>query len=230
MFFHQGTVPGTLSAELTEKLERLSFPTLGHYLEEGFTAPEIHRIVKGDGAGRTIGTAFTVRTTATDSTALHHGAGLLEAGHVLVVDTGGDRRHAPLGEVVAAQAVIRGAAGAVVDGVVTDTDEIAELGLTVHAAGTSMLTTKLHVIDAGGVNVPVTVGGVVVNPGDVVLADANGVLVVPLDVLERIVDIALADDAEEPELVEDLRAGKRLGSLTGASDTVAALLALDTPQ
>ncbi len=228
MFFHTGDLPSTLAPELREKLERLSFPTLGHYLEEGFADSEVRRIVSA--GGRIIGTAFTVRTTATDSTALHHGAGLIEAGQVLVLDTGGDRRHAPLGEVVAAQLVARGAAGAVVDGVVTDTDEITELGLSVHARGTSMLTTKLHGIDAGGVNVPVTCGGAVVQPGDVVLADANGVLFVPLAVLEQIVDIALADDAEEPELVAELRAGAPLGSLTGASDTVATLLATHVPQ
>ena len=228
MFFHTGTTPTSLPAELREKLERLSFPTLGHYLEEGFADTEIRRIVAA--GGRVIGSAFTVRTTATDSTALHHAAGLIGAGDVLVIDTGGDRRHAPLGEVVAAQLVARGAAGAIVDGVVTDTDEITELGLSVHARGTSMLTTKLHGIDAGGVNVPVTCGGAVVNPGDVVLADANGVLFVAPEMLARIVDIALADDAEEPELVAELRTGAPLGTLTGASDTVAELLALDTPQ
>lgn len=222
MFFHTGPAPETLPQPLREKLERLSFPTLGHYLEEGFVDPEIRRVVAA--GGRVIGTAFTVRTTASDSTALHHAAGLIGAGQVLVLDTGGDRRHAPLGEVVAAQLVARGAAGAVVDGVVTDVDEIAELGLTVHARGTSMLTTKLHGIDAGGVNVPVTCGGAVVHPGDVVLADANGVLVVPVEMLGRLVDLALEDDTDEPDLIAELRRGEPLGSLTGASDTVAELL------
>lgn len=228
MFFRTGDIPAPLPAQLRAKLERLSFPTLGHYLEEGFVDPEVRRVVAA--GGRVIGTAFTVRTTATDSTALHHAAGMIEAGQVLVLDTGGDRRHAPLGEVVAAQLVARGAAGAVVDGVVTDVDEIEGLGLTVHARGTSMLTTKLHGIDAGGVNVPVTCGGAVVRPGDVVLADANGVLVVPLDGLEALVDLALDDDAEEPALIAELREGAPLGSLTGASDTVSELLASTTPQ
>lgn len=228
MFFHTGETPHALTQELRDKLEQLSFPTLGHYLEEGFADPGVRRIVAA--GGRIIGTAFTVRTTATDSTALHHAAGMIKPGQVLVLDTGGDQRHAPLGEVVAAQLVARGAAGAVVDGVVTDTDEIADLGLTVHARGTSMLTTKLQGIDAGGVNVPITCGGSVVHPGDVVLADANGVLIVSPHVLERIVDIALADDGEEPELIAELQAGTPLGSLTGASDTVAQLLAATTPQ
>jgi len=228
MFFHTGQTPGQLSAELREKLERLSFPTLGHYLEEGFVDPDVRRVIAT--GGRIIGTAFTVRTTALDSTALHHAAGLVEAGQVLVLDTGGDRRHAPLGEVIAEQLVTRGVAGAVVDGAVTDVDEISALGFTVHARGTSMLTTKLQGIDAGGVNVPVTCGGVAVNPGDVVLADANGVLVAPLDTIERVIDIALEDDAEEPDLIAELHAGARLGDLTGASGTVSALLAQSDPQ
>lgn len=227
MFAHIGAVPATLSAEVTEKLQRLSFPTLGHYLEEGFAETTLRRLV---GETRVIGTAFTVRTTATDSTMLHHAVGYLEPGHVLVIDTGGDLRHASLGEVVSAQTHIRGAAGAIVDGCITDTDEIAEIGLTVFAKATSMLTTKLYGIDAGGVNIPVNCGSVTVNPGDVVLADANGVLFVSLETLKSVLDIALADDTEEPALVQKLRDGARLGDLTGASEMVRNLLAATEPQ
>ena len=72
MFFHTGDTPAPLPNGLREKLQRLSFPTLGHYLEEGFVSPEVRRVVAA--GGRIIGTAFTVRTTATDSTALHHAA------------------------------------------------------------------------------------------------------------------------------------------------------------
>ncbi|MBO1901219.1 RraA family protein [Leucobacter weissii] len=221
MFVRIGEAPAPISAELRAGLERLSFPTLGHYLEEGFADPGVRRLT---GRSRIIGPAVTVRTSATDSTMLHHAAGLVEPGQVLVIDTGGDARHAPLGEVVAAQLVARGAAGAVVDGVITDLDEIEALGLPVHARGTSMLTTKLHGIDAGGLNVPVALGGVPVHPGDVVLADANGVLVVPAGVLETVVATALADDAEEPELIAELRGGAPLGGLTGATETVERLL------
>ncbi|KQR50828.1 demethylmenaquinone methyltransferase [Leifsonia sp. Leaf336] len=216
-----GPEPESLPADLVEKLERVSFPTLGHYLEEGFADPGITRVA---GARRVVGRAITVRTTATDSTMLHHAAGLVEPGDVVVIDTGGDVRHAPLGEVVASALAFRGAAGAIVDGSATDIDEIAELGLPVYARGLSMLTTKLHDIDAGGLNVPVVVGGVVVNPGDVVLADANGVLFAPVHVLGALVDTALADDAEEPELVDELRAGGRLGELTGATASVQSLM------
>lgn len=217
MSIRLGATPAPLPSALLEKLARVSFPTLGHYLEEGFADPGLARVA---GEARVIGRAITVRTTATDSTMLHHAAGLLEPGDVLVVDTGGDLRHAPLGEVVATAAALRGAAGAIVDGSATDIEEIRALGLPVHARGLSVLTTKLHGIDDGGLNVPVVCGGVVVNPGDVVLADANGVLFAPAEVLEAVIDTALEDDAEEPQLIQELREGGRLGELTGASETV----------
>lgn len=214
--------PAPLDPALLAKLERVSFPTLGHYLEEGFAEPALRRET---GTARVIGRAITVRTTATDSTLLHHAAGYLEPGDVLVVDTGGDRRHAPVGLVLAATVAARGASGVVVDGVITDTDEIAELGVTVYAHGRSMLTTKLHGLDAGGVNVPVVIGGVAVQAGDVVLGDANGVFFGPASVLDAVIDIALADDAEEPELIAAINAGARLGDETGATQTARALAA-----
>lgn len=224
MFVSVGDMPAPISEVLRSKLKDLSFPTLGHYLEDGFTDPGIRRLA---GSARVIGPAVTVRTTATDSTMLHHAAGLIEPGQVLVIDTGGDTRHAPLGEVVAEQLVARGAAGVVVDGVITDIDEISNLGITVYARGTSILTTKLHDIDAGGFNVPVVCGDVVVQPGDVVLGDANGVLIVAPEVLENVLETALADDAEEPAFIDEIRAGAQLGSLTGASDAVARHLTTD---
>lgn len=214
--------PPALDPELVAKLEKVSFPTLGHYLEEGFAEPSLRREV---GTKRVVGRAITVRLTATDSTLLHYAAGNLEPGDVLVVDTGGDRRHAPVGLVLAAAAKARDAAGVIVDGVITDTDEIAELDITVYAHGRSMLTTKLHGIDAGGVNVPVVIGGVGVQAGDVVLGDANGVFFASSSVVERIVDIALEDDAEEPELIRAIVAGARLGDETGATQTALALAA-----
>jgi 4-hydroxy-4-methyl-2-oxoglutarate aldolase len=217
MPFSLGPQPFALTPELVEKLDRVSFPTLGHYLEEGFADSGL---VRQAGVGRVVGRAITVRITATDSTMLHHAAGYLEAGDVLVVDTGGDVRHAPVGLVLAAAAAARGARAVIVDGVVTDVDEIAELGIPVFARGRSLLTTKLHGLDAGGMNMPIVCGGVVVSPGDVVLADVNGVFFGSPDLVSRVIDTALEDDAEEPELVRNLSKGGRLGHLTGATETI----------
>lgn len=214
-------LPAPVDSGLIARLEGVSFPTIGHYLEEGFMDSGVQRQT---GIGRVVGRAITVRLTAQDSTLLHHAAGYCEPGDVFVIDTGGDTRHAPVGEVLAVALHSRGAAGVIVDGVITDLDEIEPLGLPVYSRGRSMLTTKLLGLDAGGINVPVVCGGVVVRAGDVVLADANGVFAAPADVLSALVDTVEEDDAEEPDLVARIRAGERLGDLTGASATVAALL------
>ncbi|MFD8933726.1 RraA family protein [Streptomyces sp. NPDC059578] len=210
-------LPPAPDADLLAKLRRVDFPTLGHYLEEGFCAPELQRMA---GTERIVGRAVTVRITATDSTMLHHAAGLVEPGDVVVVDCGGDRRHAPLGEVVVNALASRRAAGAVVDGLCTDIDALRALGLPVYAYGRTPLTTKLHGIADGSLCAPVTCGGVPVHAGDLVLADANGVIIAPAERLAAVIDEALADDAEEPELVAQLWAGEPLGSLTGATDTL----------
>jgi 4-hydroxy-4-methyl-2-oxoglutarate aldolase len=217
-----GPAPAPLPVELVEKVRRVSLPTLGHYLEEGFADPGIARQC---GTGLVVGRALTVRLTAQDSTLLHHAAGLVEPGDVVVVDMGGDVRHAPVGEVLAVAIAARGGVAVVVDGVVTDVDEIEREQLPAYARGRSALTTKLLGVDAGGVHVPVNVGGVTVQPGDVVIADRNGVFAASPAVVAAIIDVALADDAEEPELVAALRAGARLGEETGATATVAELQA-----
>lgn len=214
--------PAPSDAALIERLGRIDFPTLGHYLEEGFCDPSMRRVV---GDHKLIGRAVTVRITPTDSTLLHHAAGLVRPGDVIVVDCGGDRRHAPLGEVVANALAARGAAGAVVDGVCTDVDALRDVGLPVYAYGVSMLTTKLHGIADGGLNVPITCAGVPVHPGDFVLGDANGLLIAPAGRLAAVVDEATVDDAEEPELIADLWRGRPLGSLTGATAIVEKLAA-----
>jgi regulator of RNase E activity RraA len=215
-----GAAPAALDPELVARLRATSFATFGHYIEEGFLDSGIRRLT---GSGAIVGRAVTVRLTAQDSTMLHHAVSDVEAGDVLVIDTGGDVRHAPVGEMIAPALAVRGAAGVVVDGVCTDLDEIEALGVTTYGRGSSLLTTKLLGVDAGGVHVPISVGGVTVRSGDVVLADRNGVLVAPAAVLAALVETVLEDDAEEPGLADELRAGRRLGDLTGASDTIRTL-------
>lgn len=199
-------------------IRAVSLPTIGHYLEEGFVDPEIRMLV-GDGSN-VAGPAVTVRTTATDSTALHHAAGMIEDGQFVVIDTGGDRFHAPLGEVVATQLQVRGAAGVIVDGVVTDIEQLRRIGLPVYARGTSLLTTKLLGAGGGGIGMPISCGGVTVSGGDIVLADANGALVLAPEALDEVLDEALADDASEPELLAAVSSGQLLGQLTGATELV----------
>ncbi|MQA06074.1 MAG: RraA family protein [Streptosporangiales bacterium] len=202
-----------LPAGLAEAVAEVDVPTFGHFLEAGFPDPAIRRLA---GSGRMVGRAVTVRITATDSTLVHQVTSMVGPGDVVVVDTGGDGRHAPVGGVVGHALATAGAVGVVIDGVCTDVGTLRELGLSVYARGTSALTTKLHGIDAGGINVPITCGGSPVEPGYLVSGDDNGVLLAaPADVA-AVLDRAAASDAAEPGTLAKLHAGATLLELTAA--------------
>ncbi len=209
-----GPQPSDLDDGLLQQLRELSVPTLGHYIENGALDPGIRAAVV---PARFVGRAVTVRTIAPDSALVHKAVGMLSPGDVLVIDMGGDTRHAPVGEVVTLGAKLRGAAAIVIDGPCTDVVELGVLGLPVFSRGSSCLTTKLLGIDGGGINIPVSCGGVSVNPGDIVIGDENGVLVLDREVARELAPTARKDDLEEPELRDALRHGAVLPDETGVT-------------
>jgi 4-hydroxy-4-methyl-2-oxoglutarate aldolase len=209
--------PDELSSEIIHRLQNVSFPTFGHYLESGFCDPTIQRLCT---KYRIVGQAITVRLTAQDSTLLHHTVSQLRKNDVLVIDMGGDFKHAPVGLVVATAAKLRGAAGIVVDGAVTDIDEIADLGIPIYAKGKSILTTKLLGQSEGSLNSPITCGGVSVNAGDIVLGDSNGVAIFTREVVNALLSEIEEDDKAEPDLIAKLQRGALLGDETGASQMI----------
>ncbi|WP_239437408.1 RraA family protein [Arthrobacter alpinus] len=197
-------------AELLTRLQSVSFPTIGHFLEDGFLDSGIRSMLENV---HVVGRAVTVRVAGADAFATNRGLALLGPGDVLVIETGGDMRHAPVGAVTTCAAQTAGAAGIVVDGVVTDLVELREAGLPVFARGTSVLTTKRQADAGSAVNVPVVCGGVSVNPGDVVMADDNGVLVLTPEAAAAIVDRALSSDAAEPGILARIRSGEAIASV-----------------
>jgi len=198
-------------AELLDQLRSVSFPTLGHFLEEGFCSSEIHAIVPG---ARMVGIASTARIPDADAVAVNHALLRLHPGEVLVLDMDGDRQHAPVGAVTGAAARARGAAGILVDGPVTDVVELNEANdgaaLPVFARGTTCLTTKRHASGRAQFDVPVSVGGVTVRPGDIVLGDDNGVVVLAPEVAAAVVLQAVESDAAEPKILNRIAAGEPL--------------------
>jgi len=212
-------------AHLLDAVRGVELPTLGHFLEVGFADPAIRRVA---GDERLLGRAVTVRVVAPDSALVHRATEMLEPGDVLVIDIGGDRVHAPVGGVVGAAVAARGAAGIVIDGPATDLAALAELPLTVFARGSSALTTKLHALDAGGINVPVVIGGVAVLPGYVVIGDADGLLLAEPSEVEAVVERARRSDDAEPARLERLRSGELLTQVSAAGERLARVLEPDT--
>lgn len=210
--------PPALDPSLVSRLERVSFPTIGHFLESGFVDPQICTMTPGH---TFVGRAITARIPSPDGLLLHRVVTQVEPGDVVVIDTGSDRTHAVVGAVIATAAKVAGAAGIVVDGVVTDIVELREMGIPVFARGTSVLTAKQLGIDDGGINVAVACGGVTVHPGDAVMADENGVLILDPQTAADVLDKAVASDEAEPQLIRQLHAGRSLPQLSGADELLA---------
>lgn len=196
-----------MSVELEAKLQRVSFATLGHFLEDGFVSHLVRSQLTGV---KVVGRARTLRLVNADAFAVNHALVSLLPGEVLVIDMQGDHYHACVGTVTACAATAKGARAIVVDGVVTDIVELRAAGLPIFARGTSLLTTKLRSDPASAQNVEIQCGGVTVVPGAWVLGDDNGLLITSTEALEAVIDIALASDAAEPALLERMQDGEAI--------------------
>jgi 4-hydroxy-4-methyl-2-oxoglutarate aldolase len=211
-----GEMPPQMSAEVVALLEQAETATIGHWRHWGFCDRRIRPALRGR---RVAGTAVTVAIPGPDSTLLHHALGLLRPGDILVVDRLGDDRHACWGGGVTVAAKTAGAKAGVVDGPCTDLEEIEASFFPIWCCGFAPITTRLY--DLGGrLNRPVSIGGAVVMPGDAVLCDDSGVLVLPPAEAET--EARQAIDKQASGLMRQARVadGAKLGDLTGASAMV----------
>lgn len=201
------------SEALLAALREVELPTLGHFLEDGFCDQALAPVNDGP---QMVGIARTLDLQQPDALAVNRALLTLEPGEVLVIRVAGGR-HAPVGAVTAAAAIAQGAAGIVVDGPVTDIAELrkAQSRLPVFATGLTARTTKqTGELSDSAINREITVAGVVVRPGDLVLGDRHGVLVLPPEGPgESILQQALASDRAEPQLLSRIAAGEPLASL-----------------
>ena len=134
--------------------------------------------------GRMAGPALTVKTRPGDNIMVHKALDLAEPGDVLVVDAGGDLTNAIIGEIMSGYGKARGLAGIVIDGAIRDADEIRASEFPVYAAG---VTHRGPYKDGPGeINVPIAIDGMVIEPGDLVLGDGDGLLCVPFDHVDAV--------------------------------------------
>lgn len=142
-----------------------------------------------------IGPALTVRTRPGDNLMVHKALEMALPGEVVVVDAGGDLTNAIIGELMIAFARTRGVAGIVIDGAVRDLDAIASQDFPIYARG---VTHRGPYKDGpGSINVTVSVGGMTVSPGDLVLGDRDGLLAVPAAEAEAILAATCKKHAAE---------------------------------
>ena len=162
------------------------------------------------------GPALTVRAKPGDNLALHRAIAMATGGEVLVVDYGGSLDSGPFGEIMALACQMRGIAGMVIDGSVRDSAQIAGLGFPVFARGLNIRGTVK--VDRGELGVPVTLSGVRIAQGDIVLADADAIVTLAADELDAALAAATARAAREAVMMDRLRHGETTLAILGLGE------------
>ena len=213
----------TLSAAQREKLEAAPVAGLSaalrkrglhHCLIDGLTPMHPER--------KLIGTARTLRfVPAREDLFASHGGGFntqkqvfdaVGEGEVIVIEARGDATAGTLGDILALRATQRGAAGVVTDGAIRDYDAVAEIGLTAFSAGPhpSVLGRRHVPWDS---DVAVACGGATVLPGDVIVGDSDGLVVIPADVLDEVVDATLENEDRDEWIAARVAEGEAIEGL-----------------
>jgi RraA family protein len=155
--------------------------------------------------GALCGAALTVRTRPGDNLMVHKALDIAQPGDVIVVDAGGDTTNAIIGEIMWSYAKSRGLAGFVIDGSVRDTAVLAAGDLPVYARGA---THRGPYKDGPGeIGVPVSVGGMTVSPGDIIVGDEDGILAIPQAEARAILELAQAQQAREGAILRSIADG-----------------------
>jgi 4-hydroxy-4-methyl-2-oxoglutarate aldolase len=154
---------------------------------------------------RVIGSALTVWCHAGDNLMLHKAISLAMPGDIIVVNTQGNVTNSPFGELIATSAVKVGIRAVIVDGTVRDVEALQALKLPVYARG--LCANGCNKDGPGEVGAIIACGGVAVRSGDIIIADRDGVAVVPLDAGPEIAKLAMAQVGREEKRLAEIARG-----------------------
>ena len=186
--------------------------TIGHTRTVGFVDPAIRPVYRLRRV--VVGPAATLKLTPGDTTHTRAALTDLREGEVLVIDAGGVGPAACWGEMTSLCVKVRNGAGVVIDGFVTDVVEIEDMDVPTWSRGVSALVGR-RLTREGGAGVPVQCGGVVVNPGDLVVADDNGIVVIAPEEAEAAYAVAREYEDRSPHQRKWILGGGLLADLVG---------------
>ncbi|WP_417721851.1 ribonuclease activity regulator RraA [Salipiger sp.] len=219
-----------LAPDTLERLRGASTSTIATLLyKKGFRNCYVQGVLPLSGGARMVGPAFTLRyiVAREDTDPLtafrepdHPQRIAIETcpeGSVLVMDCRQDATAASAGSILLTRLEVRGGAGVVTDGGIRDAEGAAALTMPVYAAKPSAPTnlTKHHAVD---IDVPVSCGGAAVYPGDIVVGDSDGVMVIPRHLADEIAAEALPMEDYEAFVLEEVRAGRAIIGLYPPTD------------
>lgn len=154
-----------------------------------------------------VGPAFTVKGRIGDNLMFHKALDMALPGDVIVFDGQGDLVNSVIGELMMLQAVKKGLAGIVVDGALRDIDSLQKMNIAIYGAGVTPKGPYKN--GPGEINVPVCCGGVVVNPGDILVGDADGIVVISQKDAPVILEKAKAKFQKEQAIIKSIEDGTR---------------------
>ncbi|MDB5728983.1 MAG: hypothetical protein JWQ00_2188 [Noviherbaspirillum sp.] len=157
---------------------------------------------------RIAGPAFTIEVRPGDNLMIHAAIAMAKPGDVLVIDGKADRTCALMGAIMMTTCKKLGLGGVILDAAHRDTEELIELGFPVYSLGANPNGPTKNV--PGRINWPVSCGGVAVSPGDLVVADADGVVVVEREKAESLLDLAAKKVADERKRIADILSGQNI--------------------
>ncbi len=166
-------------------------------------------------ATRLCGQALTVHSPPGDNLWLHRALAISQPGDVLVVHVSGAYEHGYWGEIMATMAQTRGVAGLVIDGGVRDATLLTEMGFAVFSRGLCIRGTGKDFGATGWINHPVLLGDVSVHAGDLVVGDADGLVVLPAARAAQVVAAGQQRERDEAAILARLRAGETSMSVYG---------------
>ena len=154
------------------------------------------------------GPAFPVKGPPLDNLALHFGIDEAQPGDVIIADVGGHYEGGYFGEVMCTSARARKLGGLVIDGCVRDGAELAEMGWPVFARGLAMRGTLKDLNGDLRINERIAIGEAIIEPGDLVVGDTDGVVVIPKAMAAAVIEASITREANEAETMEILRKGE----------------------
>lgn len=167
------------------------------------------------------GPAVTVQTYRSDNLMLHVGLELAEVGDVLVVNAGEVENAGIWGDLMTRMALKKKLGGLILDGAVRDTEQLCESGFGVFSKSISPMGGFKQ--SAGSVNMPIACGGMTVNPGDIVIGDDDGVVVIAKDRARDVLAACEKTEEKEAAIIRGMEQGKTLFELLDLPKAMAAL-------
>jgi RraA family protein len=190
---------------LIEKFKGIPSPNIGDCMNRSFCVDSKIKMINEKKGLQMIGSALTVKTRTVDNLLVHKALDIAQPGDIIVIAAEGDTHSAILGEIMVQMAIKKGLKGYLIDGCIRDSEAIQEMDFPVFAVGVS--PKGPYKDGPGEINFPVSCGGVVINPGDIIVGDRDGVVVIPPSEAAMIYQEAKKVLEKETKILEEIKKG-----------------------